>query len=84
MPGAHIVPYPQYRATSRDVVVRVDVTSFEAHAPRNARLDASWTFADRVRAQCARNECASIAEAVDASLGGVEFPAPEIPALAIG
>jgi uncharacterized lipoprotein YmbA len=50
--GARIVPYPWYRAAPLDVVLRVDVTSFEADAAGSARLDACWSVRTRVRGRC--------------------------------
>ena len=41
--GARIVPHPWYRGTPLDVVVRVDVASFESDAAGDARLTACWT-----------------------------------------
>ena len=64
--GGRIVPYPWYRATARDVVVRVDVASFEADAGGNASLDACWSVRDSSTGSICRDECSSIAEAVDA------------------
>jgi uncharacterized lipoprotein YmbA len=63
--GARIVPYPWYRATALDVVVRVDVTSFEADAAGDASLDACWSIRDSPARSICRNECSSIVEAVD-------------------
>ena len=63
--GARIVTYPWYRTTPLDVVVRVDVRSFEADAAGNVKLDACWNIRD-ARTEAARgNECLSISEAVD-------------------
>lgn len=63
--AARIVPYPWYRATALDVVVRVDVTAFEVDAAGNASLDACWSIQDSPARSVCRNECASIVEAVD-------------------
>jgi len=63
--GARIVPYPWYRATPLDVVVRVDVTSFEVDAAGNARLEACWTIRDSRTRTAHREECSSIVEAID-------------------
>ena len=63
--GARIAPYPWYRATPLDLVVRVDVTSFEADAATGARLAACWSIrGSRARTMC-REDCSSIVEAVD-------------------
>ena len=63
--GARIAPYPWYRAAPLDLVVRVDVTSFEADAATGARLDACWSIrGSRARTVC-REDCSSIVEAVD-------------------
>jgi uncharacterized lipoprotein YmbA len=64
--SARIVPYPWYPATGVDVVVRVDVSAFEADVHGNARLDACWTIRDPRTAAVRREDCSSIAEAVDA------------------
>jgi len=63
--GARIVPYPWYRASALDVVVRVDVTSFEADAAGNASLDACWSIRDSPARSICRDECSSFAEAID-------------------
>jgi len=63
--GARIVPYPWYRATALDVVVRVDVASFEGDVAGDARLDACWTILDSPARNMCRGECSSIVEAVD-------------------
>jgi uncharacterized lipoprotein YmbA len=63
--GARIVSHPWYRPTALDVVVRVDVTSFEAEAAGNASLDACWTIRDSPAGTICRDECSSIVEAVD-------------------
>jgi uncharacterized lipoprotein YmbA len=63
--GARIVPYPWYRDVALDVVVRVDVTSFEADAAGNARLGACWTIGDSSAKTVCRDECSSIVEATD-------------------
>jgi uncharacterized protein len=61
--AARIVPYPWYPATPVDIVVRVDVSAFEADVDGNARLEACWTI--RVpRTPNARGDCSSITEAV--------------------
>ena len=62
--AARIVPYPWYPATPLDVVVRVNVTAFEADVHGNARLEACWTIRDGRTATVRRDDCASIAEAV--------------------
>ena len=62
---ARIVPYPWYRVTPLDVVVRVDVTSFEVDAAGNARLEACWTIRDPRTQTARRDECSSIVEAID-------------------
>jgi hypothetical protein len=62
---AGIVPYPWYRTARPDVVVRVDVTSFEADAAGDARLDACWTIRDPPMRTACRGECSSILEPVD-------------------
>ncbi len=62
---ARIVPYPWYRTTPLDVVVRVDVTSFEVDAAGNARLEACWTIRDSPTRTARRDECSSIVEAID-------------------
>jgi len=62
---ARIVPYPWYRATPLDVVVRVDVTSFEADTAGKARLEACWTIRDPRTQTSRREECSSIVEAID-------------------
>jgi uncharacterized lipoprotein YmbA len=63
--GARIATYPWYRVTPVDVVVRVDVTSFEADAGQRARLDACWSIrGSRASAVC-REDCSSIVETVD-------------------
>lgn len=63
--GARIVSYPWYRATPLDVVVRVDVASFESDAAGDARLGACWTILDASTRTVCRRECSSIVEAVD-------------------
>jgi uncharacterized lipoprotein YmbA len=63
--GARIVPYPWYRDAALDVVVRVDVASFEADAAGNARLGACWTIRDSSAKSVCRDECSSIVEAAD-------------------
>jgi uncharacterized protein len=63
--GARIVPYPWYRTTPLDVVVRVDVSAFEAEVAGDVRLDACWSIRDAPTRTVYRNECASIVEAVD-------------------
>jgi uncharacterized lipoprotein YmbA len=63
---ARIVPYPWYRTTPLDVVVRVDVTSFETDAAGDARLGACWTVRRWPGKTVCRDECASIIEASDA------------------
>ena len=63
--GARIVPYPWYRATALDMVVRVDVSSFEAVAAGNASLAACWSIRDSPTRRVCRDECASIVEVVD-------------------
>jgi uncharacterized lipoprotein YmbA len=63
--GARIVWYPWYRATPLDVVVRVDVVSFESDAAGDAGLDACWTIRDMPTGTVCRDECSSIVEAVD-------------------
>lgn len=62
--GVRIVPYPWYRTTPLDLTVRVDVSAFEVDAAGNARLDACWSVRDS-RATTVRDECSSIAEAVE-------------------
>jgi uncharacterized protein len=62
---ARIVPYPWYPATSLDVVVRVDVSAFEADVRGNARLEACWTIRDPRTATVRRDDCSSITEAGD-------------------
>jgi uncharacterized lipoprotein YmbA len=73
--GARIVPYPWYRATPLDGVVRVDVTSFEADAVGSARLDACWSVRRSRGSAACREDCASIAEAVDARGGEAQVAA---------
>lgn len=63
--GARVVQYPWYRHTPLDVAVRVDVTSFEADASGEARLDACWSIRDAPTATVCRGECASIVESAD-------------------
>ncbi len=63
--GARVVPHPWYRATPLDVIVRVDVTAFEADAAGDARLDACWTILHSPATTVCREECSSIVEAVD-------------------
>ena len=63
--GARIVPYPWYRAAPLDLVVRVDVTSFEADAAENARLDACWSIRGSRGITVCRDDCSSIVEPVD-------------------
>jgi len=63
--GARIVPYPWYRDTPLDVIVRVDVASFESDAAGDARLDACWTIRDSSMRTVCRDECSSIVAAVD-------------------
>jgi hypothetical protein len=63
--GARIVPYPWYRATPLDLVVRVDVTTFEAGAAGSARLDACWRILGSRGTAVCRDDCSSIVEAVD-------------------
>lgn len=63
--GARIAPYPWYRDTPLDVVVRVDVASFEADAAGDARLDACWTVRDGPAKTMCRDECSLIVQAVD-------------------
>lgn len=65
--GARIVPYPWYRTSPLDVLVRVDVASFEADAAGDARLDACWTIRDSPTRTVCRDECSSIVEPVDES-----------------
>jgi uncharacterized lipoprotein YmbA len=62
---ARIVPYPWYHAARLDVVVRVDVSAFEADGAGHATLDACWSVQDRRSTTVRRDECASIAETVD-------------------
>ena len=62
---ARIVPYPWYRAAPLDLVVRVDVTSFEADAARSARLDACWSIRGSRGSTVCRDDCSSIVEPVD-------------------
>jgi uncharacterized protein len=63
--GARIVPYPWYRAVPLDLVVRVDVTSFETDAAENARLDACWSIRGSRGTTVCRDDCSSIVEPVD-------------------
>lgn len=63
--GARIVPYPWHRAAPVDLVVRVEVTSFEANAAGNATLDACWTIRGSRAEPVCREGCSSIMEAVD-------------------
>ena len=62
--GARIVPYPWYRAAPLDLVVRVDVTSFDADAAGNARLDACWSMRGSRGITVCRDDCSSIVEPV--------------------
>jgi uncharacterized protein len=62
---ARIVPYPWYRAPPLDMVVRVDVTSFEADAAGNARLDTCWSIRGSRGTPVCREDCSSIVEPVD-------------------
>jgi len=61
---ARVVPYPWYRGAPLDVVVRVDVSSFEADVAGNAHLDACWTIRDPRTATVLRDDCSSITEPV--------------------
>jgi uncharacterized protein len=61
---ARIVPYPWYPAAALDVVVRVNVTAFEADARGTARLEACWTIRDARTATVRHDDCSSITEAV--------------------
>jgi uncharacterized lipoprotein YmbA len=62
--GARIVTYPWYRTTSLDMVVCVDVRSFEADAVGNVKLDACWSIRDARTGSVRGNDCLSITEAV--------------------
>jgi uncharacterized lipoprotein YmbA len=62
---ARIVPYPWSRAAPLDLVVRVDVTSFEADAGGNARLNACWSIRGSRGTTVCRDDCSSIVEPVD-------------------
>lgn len=62
---ARVVAYPWYRTTALDVVVLVDVSSFEVDGAGDARLEACWSIRDpRTRAVQA-GDCSTITEAVD-------------------
>lgn len=74
--GARVVPYPWYRDSPLDVVVRVDVASFEPDAAGHARLGACWTVRDAPTRAICRDECASIVERADE--GGMQ---PRVTAL---
>lgn len=63
--GARIAPHPWYRGTPLDVVVRVDVASFESDAAGDARLTACWTVHGSPARSASRDECSSIVEVVD-------------------
>lgn len=63
--GARIVTYPWYRTMPLDVIVRVDVRSFEADAAGNAELDACWSIRDARTGTARGNDCLSITETVD-------------------
>ena len=65
--GIRVVPYPWYRSTPLDAVVRVDVSAFEVDAAGTARLDACWSIRDTQASTVRRQECSSITEAVDDS-----------------
>jgi uncharacterized lipoprotein YmbA len=62
---ARIVPYPWYRMTALDVLVRVDVASFEADAAGNARLEACWSIRSAPTKALCREECSSIADTAE-------------------
>jgi uncharacterized lipoprotein YmbA len=74
--SARIVPYPWYPATGVDVVIRVDVSAFEADVNGNARLDACWTIRDPRTSTVRQEDCSSIAEAA-----GADDPRRQVAAL---
>jgi uncharacterized lipoprotein YmbA len=63
--GARIVPYPWYRGSRLDVVVRVDVRSFEADGAGHVVLDACWTIREPPATIVRGTVCASIVEPVE-------------------
>ncbi len=73
--SARIVPYPWYPATGVDVVVRVDVSAFEADAHGNARLDACWSVRDPRTSRVRSEDCSSIAEAAHPDDPGLQVAA---------
>jgi uncharacterized lipoprotein YmbA len=63
--GARIVASPWYRTTPLDVVVRVDVASFESDAAGTATLAACWTVRSAPAKAVCSDDCSSIVEAAD-------------------
>jgi uncharacterized lipoprotein YmbA len=63
--GARIVPHPWFRGTPLDVVVRVDVKSFEADGVGHVVLDACWTIREPPATSVRGTACASIVEPVE-------------------
>lgn len=63
--GARIVPYPWSRSTPVDVVVRVDVTAFEANAENDAQLAACWTVRDTRGTTPCHEECSTFVTGVE-------------------
>lgn len=73
--GARTVPYPWHRGTPLGVVVRLDVTSFEADGAGRATLAACWTIREPQSATVRGDACASIVEAVDGHSAQAEVAA---------
>ncbi len=63
--AARIVPYPWYPTTPVDVVVRVDVNSFEADGHGRAQLDACWSVQEPRGKTVRQQACSSISEMAD-------------------